>query len=457
MIRIWFMGALVILGVVAALSLLNTQKLRETNAWVAHTNRVIAGLDDLMVTILDAESGQRGFLITGIESYLNSYNSALVNLHAKTEAVRTLTSDNPEQQARIANLETSISARLFTLEEVIEKRRAEGLESAQLMVLHGTGKIQMEQIRSQISEIKQIELQLLAMRQARATSSTTRTLTTFGLGLVISFALLVFVFYLLNHQIAERRAAEEAVHLYARQLEAANGELEAFSYSTSHDLRAPLRHLSGYAELLQRNCGARLDEKGIHYIRTIIESAQRMGNLIDHLLAFSRLGRAQMKLTEVNLEKVAQEAISELQIEMDGRTVAMTVGDLPRVSADPSLLRLVFTNLISNALKFTRQTNPAEVEIGCRQQQDEVVVFVKDNGSGFDMKYADKLFGVFQRLHSSDQFEGTGIGLANVRRIISRHGGRTWAEGAVGHGATFYFSLNRGSARARVPASERAS
>lgn len=449
LIRWWFVGALAILGLITVLSLLNTRKLKQTNAWVAHTNEVIARLDDLMITILDAESGQRGFIITGLDSYLSSYHSALTSVHSKTEVIRSLTNDNPAQQSRVEKLESSIQGRLFTLEEVLEKRRAEGFDSAQQVIFMGGGKIQMDQIRAEIVQIKQVEFQLLERREAEATASTITTLTTFALGLVISFALLVFVFYLLNHQIAERRAAEQAVTGYARQLEAANKDLEAFSYSTSHDLRAPLRHVSGYAELLQKNAGSALDAKGEHYVQTIIDSAKRMGNLIDHLLAFSRLGRAQMKVTDVNLEKMVREAIDELRIEMNGREVAMTIGKLPRVKADPSLLRLVFTNLISNALKFTRQTQPAKVEIGYRQQPDEVVVFVKDNGSGFDMKYVDKLFGVFQRLHDADQFEGTGIGLANVRRIISRHGGRTWAEGAVGEGATFYFSLNTGSTSLR--------
>jgi signal transduction histidine kinase len=441
-VRTGFIGALVILVLIAGLSVRNTFKLKETSAWVDHTNAVIVQLNLVASNITAAESSQRGFVITGQESYLEPYRHAQATLFDEIEKLSELTRDNQPQQVRLAKLETSVKARLLTLSTVIEKRNNEGFDAAQKLILEGKGKAQRDEIHLRVAEIAQVEEELLAVRKASANANTNRTLATFGVGLTASFALLLVVFHLLNHQIAERREAEQVGKLYADQLLAANKELEAFSYSTSHDLRAPLRHLAGYAELLHRNAATQLDETGRRYVATIMESAHRMGSLIDQLLAFSRLGRSQIRMAEVNLGAIANEAISELQVEMNGREVALKVGELPRVTADPSLLRLVFTNLISNALKFTRKAQRAEVEIGCHQQADELVVFVKDNGAGFDMKYADKLFGVFQRLHRADEFEGTGIGLANVRRIINRHGGRTWAEGTVGLGATFYFSLS---------------
>jgi DNA-binding response OmpR family regulator len=238
-----------------------------------------------------------------------------------------------------------------------------------------------------------------------------------------------------------RAALAQRLEVTNRELEAANKELEAFSYSVSHDLRAPLRHIDGFATLLQKRAAA-LDENGRRHLTTISESAKQMGRLIDDLLAFSRVGHSEMHRTAVNLEHLVKEAISGFRPDMEVRKIAWTIGTLPEVHGDPSMLRQVLVNLIGNAMKYTAMREEARIEIGQMPgERDEVVIFVRDNGAGFDMQYAHKLFGVFQRLHSANEFEGTGIGLANVRRIIQRHGGRTWAEGKVDEGATFYFSL----------------
>jgi signal transduction histidine kinase len=228
----------------------------------------------------------------------------------------------------------------------------------------------------------------------------------------------------------------------AAELEATNKDLESFSYSVSHDLRAPLRHLVGFSELLQKQTASLLDDKNRRYLQTILEAAKKMGNLIDDLLAFSRVGRAETKGTLISLEQLVSEAVAELGPEMKGREIAWKIGALPVCYGDRSLLKLVVVNLVSNAIKFTRMRTRAEIEIGCvGRNRDEVEIFVRDNGAGFDMQYVNKLFGVFQRLHLPEEFEGTGIGLATVQRIVHRHGGKVRAEGAVDEGATFYFSL----------------
>jgi PAS domain S-box-containing protein len=252
-----------------------------------------------------------------------------------------------------------------------------------------------------------------------------------------------------NNDITERTRTEGAIRQLnaelakqTTELEATNMELEAFAYSVSHDLRAPLRHMVGYTELLQKHASAILDERSRRYMLMILESAKRMGDLVDDLLAFSRIGRAETQKTMVSLEQLVKEAVSEVQQETDGRNIVWSIGALPHVYGDRAMLRLALVNLISNAVKFTSTRPQAEIEIGCTDGKDDaVVVFIRDNGVGFEMKYVNKLFGVFQRLHRADEFEGTGIGLATVRRIIHRHGGSVWAEGLVDRGATFYFSV----------------
>jgi light-regulated signal transduction histidine kinase (bacteriophytochrome) len=199
--------------------------------------------------------------------------------------------------------------------------------------------------------------------------------------------------------------------------------------------------MAGYTELLHKRLSSALDEKGHRYMAMILESAKRMGNLIDDLLAFSRIGRAETQKSVVSLEHLVKEALAEVREESDGRDIVWKIGTLPNFYGDRSMLRLALVNLLSNAVKFTRTRPRAEIEVGCTgETRDEVVLFVKDNGVGFDMKYVNKLFGVFQRLHQSDTFEGTGIGLATVQRIVHRHGGRVWAESIIDGGATFYIA-----------------
>ena len=235
----------------------------------------------------------------------------------------------------------------------------------------------------------------------------------------------------LETRVRERTAALEAI----------NRELESFSYSVSHDLRSPLRHINGYSDLLQKSAGGALDHQAARYLDTIVSSAKRASTLVDELLAFSRMGRAEMRHCEVDMSLLVEEVRREVESEAEGRDVRWYVGPMPRIQADAAMLKLAVRNLLSNALKYSRPRPVAEIRIEAERLRDEIVFRVRDNGVGFDMAYADMLFGVFKRLHSDTEFEGTGIGLANVRRIVERHGGRTWAESRLGGGATFSFSI----------------
>lgn len=258
--------------------------------------------------------------------------------------------------------------------------------------------------------------------------------------------------YGFNADITYRKVADEAIRnlnseLEKRviertaQLEAANKELEAFSYSVSHDLRAPLRHINGYAEILTEQFSGELTEEARRHLNTIVDSARRMGNLIDDLLSFSRTGRAELKKSSFKMNQVVNDALTQIKASVKNRKIDWDISPLPEIHGDYSLLRLVWINLLDNAVKYTKDKKKAVIRVGYTDLEKEFVFHVKDNGVGFDMKYAKKLFGVFQRLHSSSEFEGTGIGLANVQRIILRHGGRTWTEAKPDKGATFYFSI----------------
>jgi PAS domain S-box-containing protein len=250
---------------------------------------------------------------------------------------------------------------------------------------------------------------------------------------------------ILFNDISGRKKAEAALNERTEQLEAANNELEAFSYSVSHDLRAPLRHIEGFGGMLEKHLASSLDEKGRRYITTIRDASTKMGTLIEDILSFSRLGRTPLAMMDIDHDSLVAAVVRDGHFG-EGRTIAWEISPLPRVRGDAAMLRQVWSNLIENAVKYSRDASPQRIGIGSRGADDpglELVFFVRDNGVGFDPSQAGRLFGVFQRLHDASQFEGTGIGLANVRRIVGRHGGRTWAESEVGKGATFYFSVPR--------------
>lgn len=243
---------------------------------------------------------------------------------------------------------------------------------------------------------------------------------------------------------SERKRAAEAIESLNEALEAANRELESFSYSVSHDLRAPLRAIDGFSRVLLEDYGDRLDAEGKRLLNILRESARKLQKLIEDILAFSRAGRTALTASAIDMEALVQSVYAEFEPLRAGRSVQLTVHALPPAHGDPAMIRQVMANLLDNAIKFTRPRDAAQIEVGAQAGDRETVYYVKDNGVGFDMQYVDRLFGTFQRLHSTEQFEGSGIGLAIVKRIITRHGGRVWAEGKVGEGATFYVSLPQG-------------
>ena len=554
---------------IGCLSYYTTNRLVATEKWVSHTHEVIATLDLGLALLTDAETKQRGYLLTGNDQFLKDCLAAQAKVGGWSNQIRQLTADNPQAQHQLDALDGLIPQRLALLNSRIKLRQEQGMQAvAEDVNSLQQAKASMDQIWQAIAEMRAAEGHLLQQRQLAAHTSAEVCqgiiITGSALACVISIAAfvtarrglqlqarmqrelaqsqalmesildnlpaLVFIkdlarrYLFVNrhfaeifkrsredihgktaHDIASKEQAQSAdqhfqtviqtgqpleveetvqhldgllhSHLAIKfpvrdlagktwamagistditehkqnlqelkaaneRLRAANEELEAFSYSVSHDLRAPLRHIDGFVGLLRKQAVQKLSEQESRYLNVIASSARHMGALIDDLLVFSRMSRVEMRCTPAALNSLLDEAIKGTHAEAEGRRIKWKIGQLPEVQADAAMLRQVWVNLINNAVKYTRTRNPAEIEVGCQDGTNgEWIFFVRDNGVGFDMQYAHKLFGVFQRLHRADEFEGTGIGLANVRRIVSRHGGRTWAEGMPDAGATFYFSL----------------
>jgi signal transduction histidine kinase len=431
---------------------------------------------------VEAESAVRGYLLSGDRAQLDRSARARA---AITRALASLDShvDDRDMRGLLPPLRRLTMARLAELDAVLASNTTSGLTSPEMIVHLQRGAAVMDQLRAQADAIVRRNADVLAARRARERQLRTNTNVVVLVGAAggVLFGILgalVFtqsitrrlsfatsnVLRLANNEplvpaaaaadeIGVLKAAtlragellrqhEEALKQRVEQIEVVSRDLEAFSYSVSHDLRAPLRHVTGFASMLQKSAGPALSAEQRRYIQVIVDGAARMGLLIDDLLAFSRTSRTEMRREPVEMTALVRDVQAHLADDTNGRTIRWIVHPLPLVTGDAAMLRVVFDNLLSNAVKYTRPREEAEIEIGaCPSPNGEAVLYVRDNGVGFDMQYEHKLFGVFQRLHSSDDFEGTGIGLATVRRIVARHGGRTWAEGRLAEGATFYVAL----------------
>ena len=428
--------------VISAISYRNMTVLIRNGHQDQRSHELIQFLGATGEAIDDAENGHRRFLVTGDESYLTSYNTLRERAPEYVRYLRELTDPDSAQRAHVNHLEQLILQQLQEERAAIELRNKTGFESVRAMALTGVAKTALDSARRLQAQMEQEETKALAQRVVESTTTTRSSIILLIIGALLLFVLLAAVYYLIRHDITERRRVADELHRRGELLEAANKELEAFSYSVSHDLRAPLRHIDGYASLLAKAAAVSLDEKAKRYLHTISESATRMGQLIDDLLIFSRMGRQEMLRGTVDLNQLIASVLHDLRHDLQDRSISWRIAQLPDVIGDAAMLRQVFINLVANAIKFTGTRPQATIEIGSLENgREEAVLFVRDNGVGFDMRYTNKLFGVFQRLHRADEFEGTGIGLANVRRIIHRHGGKTWAEGVLGQGATFYVSL----------------
>jgi signal transduction histidine kinase len=433
-----FAGAALLVALGALMLFWAFRQMEEASVAREHSYAVIKHADDLLSSLKDAETSQRGYLLTGNEAFLEPYLAVRDSVVGDLKELRQLTKVSAAQK-HLDALAPLMDAKLSEMAHVIELRRNNDMAAALAIVRNGQGKQLMDLIRAEMRSVIRIEEDALTQHEAEFQSNMRLLFTLIVTASLFALLSALSFTYLVYRGTRHLLGIQEATN---KQLQAANKELETFSYSVSHDLRAPLRHVMGFVNLLQQDAVPVLSEKSLRHLTIISESTKRMGDLIDDLLAFSRIGRTELKKTEVNLEELVRETLGDFQAETKERKIACKVHPLPTVQADRALLRLVLVNLISNAVKFTGARAEAKIEIGCAPDKNgATVIFIRDNGAGFDPLYAHKLFGIFQRLHSQEEFEGTGIGLANVQRIIHRHGGRVWAEGVVDGGATFYFSI----------------
>lgn len=458
--------ALMLLACIGALSYWSEVRNEHDRAWVTHTRLVVEKLQAIRIDITQTETGQRGYMLTGQESYLQLYLAGLNQIKQDTIDLADLTSDSPTEQEAIGRLYPLIAARLTELGDGIEVRKRSGLlAGVEAVTRANNGEKWMAQIAALIGEMRHTEGQLLSSRLETAAASTRKIKVVIVCGNALAILILMVKGFVIHWEIGKRTLAEQNLKQANDRLERrtgelseANIELESFTSSVAHDLRAPLRHIAGYSNVMMQDYGPRLDVAGLSCLGKISAGAQRMGRLVDDLLSLSKVGQQDLSVEDTPLNLMVGQAVEDLVLECPGRELEWRIGDLSNAECDPGLVKQVFVNLLSNAVKYTRKREHAVIQLGQMSQNGERVIFIRDNGVGFEMQYAGKLFGVFQRLHKASEFEGTGVGLAIVQRIIRKHGGRIWAEAELDQGATFFFTLGsperNASKKLEVPIAE---
>lgn len=437
-----FLLALAMLAGAAWLAVGSTGRLVADADWRRHTYQVIGEVRGLHGALTDAETGERGYMLTGDERFLAPYLSGTAAVPAGLARLRALTADNPGQQRRLGALAPAAGVELDGLGRSIARRRALGAAGVSLDDSLA-GKRRMDDLRARLADIERAETGLLAARDSALLASIRRTRLSLLAAAALGTVLLAAAFGAVGREIGQRRRAEQALRGLNARLAAANHELEAFCYSVSHDLRAPLRSIDGFSQALLEDAGERLAPADHQTLARVRAAAQRMSGLIDDLLRLSRIARTAPAPRDVDLSAMAAAILEELRRgEPARRPVVAEIQAGVHTVGDERLLRVALENLLGNAWKFTRRRPEARIAFGAEGGAARPVYFVRDNGAGFDMTYAGKLFGAFQRLHSGRDFEGTGIGLATAARVVYMHGGRIWAEAALDQGATFRFTLD---------------
>ncbi len=497
--NLWSVATIVIaiLAFAFFLALRSAMQAESVFDWSAHAGDVLDKISQARFGRSRLMNQLWSFRVTRRPDLPAHFRDDMENLRKTLQDLRTLTADNPKQLQILDELTPIVTEQLVSLQKAMDDAIANDTSPSDA----STWSLPFQpsdRVRDLFNIMEKDERALLAERSAAVRANVARTRIVLLIACALTVLILSAAVYLvqreillratvegglrraqemlgvklegqraelghvledLHAQIRARSKAEEEVrelndHLGRRvrqrtaELEEMNRELEAFSYSVSHDLRAPLRHLDGFSRILQQTYGPQLPEGAQHYLERIRSAAKHMSELVEDLLQLARVGRQATRRELQSLRTLVDEARKEVEPECAGRDIRWEIASLPELEIDPGLLRLVFTNLFSNAVKFTRERPVTTIEVGSFEGTGMTVIFVRDNGAGFDPRHADKLFGVFQRLHRQDEFEGTGIGLATVHRIVQKHGGRVWAESELDKGACFYFSVPTASAAA---------
>jgi signal transduction histidine kinase len=449
-IGISFLLVTALMAAVGLSSYFSINKLIDASSRQVHTYQVLSRLDNMLSLLKDAEAEERDFIIVGTRQSLERYTAAISEIEPALKQIQQLVTASPVQQQRLVALRSKVAEKLAELDKTITVLETKGFESTRRAVQADKNRKVMDEIRRLVDQIKAEETGLLAQRTSKVSVFSRHSEMVIGWGWLLATVLLALTGWLLSRNIAKSEASihklSEDLAIRNLRLETANKEMEAFSYSVSHDLRAPLNTISGFSEILMEQYADKLDDEGRDYLNRINKSSYRMGQLIIDLLRLSHISRQNVERMDCDLSSLASTIMNNLCESDPTRSIEVAIAAGLRAVVDPNLMKIALTNLLQNAWKFTSKTANARIEFGAMEKDGmQTVYFVKDNGAGFSPAYAEKMFLPFQRLHSKEEFEGTGIGLAIVERIISRHEGKVWAEGQVGKGATIYFVLGQGT------------
>ncbi len=445
------LALLICVGVLSYWSVVQNAKERQ---WVNHTQLVLEKLDALSANLTDAETSQRGYVLTGEESYLGPYNGAASKVHENSKDLRQMTGDHPVQQRTLDRLQPVIAARLAILERWIEIRRQGGLHAGADFIPESSGKREMDESRMEIAGMRQEEDYLLVQRSLGVERASSRTRVAIVTGNALAVLFLFSAGVVVQREMGRRKDAEDEIRSLNVDLERrveelaesmkdlarSNSELQQFAYVASHDLQEPLRMVASFTQLLARRYKEKLDDDARDFINYAVDGATRMQTLITDLLSYSRVGTQGKPLESTRCDEVLDRVLSNFRLAVKESGAVITRDPLPTVMADPVQLGQLFQNLIANAIKFRGEGSP-NVHVSAERRGGDWEISVRDNGIGISQEHADRIFVIFQRLHTKTEYPGTGIGLAICKKIAERHGGRIWVEPSPGGGSTFRFTI----------------